>query len=135
MKKDNRAMLDAIQALAARDLDEASDEQIRAEFVEDGRDPSEVARKVAESLDAVVAHFMRDHAAAAKSKSVAARPRAAVKLPPLERMRELIQGAFAREPQLAAAFRDGKKQSENDIGSLYEDLVELGKIEPENGSR
>ncbi|MEY5097318.1 MAG: hypothetical protein RJA36_37 [Pseudomonadota bacterium] len=63
MKKNNRAMLDAIQALAARDLDESSDEQIRAEFVEDKRDPSEVARNVANSLDMVVARFMRDHVA------------------------------------------------------------------------
>lgn len=134
MTKNNRAMLDAIQALAARDLDEASDEQIRAEFVEDKRDPSEVARNVANSLDMVVARFMREHAAAAKSKPIA-NTRPALRLPSVERMRELIQNAFSREPELAAAFRDGKKQSENDIGSLYEDLVELGKIEPEDGSR
>lgn len=134
MTKNNRAMLDAIQALAAQDLDEASDEQIRAEFVEDKRDPSEVARNVANSLDMVVAHFMREHAAAAKSKPNA-NTRPAPRLPSVERMRELIQNAFSREPELAAAFRDGKKQSENDIGSLYEDLVELGKIEPEDGTR
>lgn len=134
MKKNNRAMLDAIQALAARDLDESSDEQIRAEFVEDKRDPSEVARNVANSLDMVVARFMRDHVAAAKSKP-SANTRPAPRLPSVERMRELIQNAFSREPELAAAFRDGKKQSENDIGSLYVDLVELGKIEPEDGSR
>lgn len=134
MTKNNRAMLDAIQALAARDLDEASDEQIRAEFVEDKRDPSEVARNVANSLDMVVARFMREHADAAKSKPNA-NTRPALRLPSLERMRELIQNAFSREPELAAAFRDGKKQSENDIGSLYEDLVELGKIRPEDGNR
>lgn len=134
MTKNNRAMLDAIQALAARDLDEASDEQIRAEFVEDKRDPLEVARNVANSLDMVVARFMREHAAAAKSKPNA-NTRPAPRLPSVERMRELIQNAFSREPELAAAFRDGKKQSENDIGSLYEDLVELGKIEPEDGTR
>jgi hypothetical protein len=29
---------------------------------------------------------------------------------------------------LAAAFRDGKKQSEKDIESFYEDLVAMGKI-------
>jgi hypothetical protein len=134
MTKKNRAMLDAIQALAARDLDEASDEQIRAEFVEDKRDPSEVACNVANSLDMVVARFMREHAAANKSRPNA-NSRTALRIPAVERIRELIQNAFSREPELAAAFRDGKKQSENDMVSLYEDLVELGKIEPEDGTR
>lgn len=129
MTKDSRAVLDAIQALAARDLDEASDEKIRAEFIEDGRDPVDVARKVGESLDAVVAQFMRSHAAASKTRVATIQPRPAMKRPTLERMRELIQGAFNREPQLAAAFRDGKKQSEKDIESFYEDLVTMGKIE------
>jgi hypothetical protein len=46
--------LNAIKALALRDLESTSDEQIRAEFVEDKQDPPEVARRVAASLARVV---------------------------------------------------------------------------------
>jgi hypothetical protein len=46
-------------------------------------------------------------------------------------MKELIDGAFQADASLAAAFRDGKRQSDADLQSLYDDLVELGKIEPE----
>jgi hypothetical protein len=43
-------------------------------------------------------------------------------------MKELIRAAFDREPQLAAAFRQGRRQTDQDIRSLYDDLVSLGKI-------
>ena len=46
--------LNAIKALALRDLESTSDEQIRAEFIEDKQDPAEVAHKVAASLARVV---------------------------------------------------------------------------------
>jgi uncharacterized protein YaaN involved in tellurite resistance len=46
--------LNAIKALALRDLDNTSDEQIRAEFIEDKQYPSEVAHKVAASLARVI---------------------------------------------------------------------------------
>lgn len=134
MSKNNRAVLDAIQELAGKDLDEATDAQIRAEFIEDGQDPEQVALRVTQSLDAVVAEFLRGRAAASKAlMKTAARPLPA-KRPALERIKELIQGAFNSDPKLAAAFRDGTKQSENDLLSLYDDLVSMGKLSPEDGS-
>lgn len=136
MSNDNRKSLDAIQALALRDIDAASDEEIRAGIQGSGRDPDAVALRVAESLDRVVAEFMRNRAAATKAvMATAARPTPKAR-PALEKIKELVQGAFARDPGLAAAFRDGNKQSENDLVSLYDDLLAMGKIEsPEDGHR
>lgn len=50
--------------------------------------------------------------------------------PPLERLKQLIHEAFASDRSLGLAFRDGKRQSDADWESLYDDLVALGKIDP-----
>lgn len=132
MSKTNRAMLDAIQELAGRDLDETTDEQIRAEFVEDGYDPTEVAGRVTASLDSVIAEFRRTRAAASKAvMNTTIRPMPSIR-PAMDRIKELIQSAFNSDPKLASAFRDGKKQTDNDLLSLYDDLVSMGKIDPDD---
>ncbi|MDP3223804.1 MAG: hypothetical protein Q8M96_11785, partial [Rubrivivax sp.] len=57
--------------------------------------------------------------------------RPAAKRPPLERIKEAIREVFAREPDLRVAFRDGKQQSQSDWESLYDDLVGLGALKPD----
>lgn len=128
MTSASRRTIEAMQALAGQDLEMADDEQIRREFIEDGLDPALEERRLAQRLDAVVAQFMRDRASAAKAWRAATlhagpRPR-----PTLARMKQSIQAAFDREPRLAAAFREGKLQTDQDIRSLYDDLVSMGKI-------
>jgi hypothetical protein len=124
----SRRLIEAMQALAGQDLEQASDERIRREFAEDGRAPELEADLVAERLDAVVAQFMRDRAAAAKALSAATTPPGTRRRPGIARMRALVQAAFEREPQLAAAFREGRRQTDQDLRSLYDDLVAMGKI-------
>jgi hypothetical protein len=131
MKNDSVKALGAIRRLALRDLDATGDEELRAEFAADGVDPDAAARAVAADLDAVVAAAMRERAAQAKSR-VAASPKRPRIRPALARMKELIDSAFQSDAGLAAAFRDGKRHSEADLQSLYDDLVELGKIDPES---
>lgn len=133
MNQDNRAILQAIQTLAGRDLDETTDDQLRAEILEAGGDPEAIAQRVSEALDGVIAEFMRGRAAASKALMKTATRSAPRNRPTLDRIRELVQGAFNSNPQLAAAFRDGNKQSENDLLSLYDDLVSMGKIDPADG--
>lgn len=130
MKNDSVKAQDAIRRLALRDLDATSDEELRAEFAADGVDPDAAARAVAAELDAVAAAAMRQRAMAAKARVAAPSKRPRV-LPALARMKELIDSAFRSDANLAAAFRDGKRQSDADLQSLYDDLVELGKIDPE----
>jgi len=131
MKNDSVKSQDAIRRLALRDLDATTDEELRAEFAADGVDPDAAARAVAAELDAVVAAAMRERAAAAKVR-VAAPPKRQRVRPALARMKDMIDNAFRTDASLAAAFRDGKRQSDADLQSLYDDLVELGKIDPES---
>jgi hypothetical protein len=132
MTKETRKTLDAIRALALKDLDATSDEDIRAEIAAEGIDPDQLAASIAVDLDEVLAEILREQAAAAK---VAMRvPTVAKNLlrPTLDRMKERIAQAFATDPQLATAFREGSRQSDADLEALYDDLVLMGKIPDPN---
>lgn len=128
MTNAGRRAIEAMQALAGQDLDEATPAQIRQEFVEDGLDPATEARHLADLLDAIVARFMRDRASAARALRATTLPAAPPRRPPIGRMKALVRAAFEREPQLAAAFREGRAQTDADVQSLYDDLVAMGKI-------
>lgn len=135
MTNESQKTLDAVRALALKDLDAASDDEIRAEFIEDGIDPDALAASMAASLDEVVSANLRQQAAAAKAAMrVPAAPKAGSR-PTLERIKERIAQAFAAEPQLATAFRSGTRQSDTDLESLYDDLVLMGKILPSDDGR
>lgn len=128
MTSESQKTVDAVRALALEDLEAVSDEDIRAEFAAEGVDPDQLAVRIAVSLDDVLAASLRQHAAAAK---VAMQERAAPKRslrPTLDRIKERIAEAFAAEPQLATAFREGGRQSDADLETLYDDLVLMGKI-------
>jgi hypothetical protein len=120
MSNESMKTLAAIQALMLRDLEEASDEQVRAEFVEDGP----------ESMDSVVADFMRNRMAATKAVRKATESPIERIRPSIQKIKEIVQRAFEVEPNLATAYRKGTKQSDNDWISTYDDLVLLGKIDP-----
>ncbi|MDQ8023026.1 MAG: hypothetical protein REI94_14410 [Moraxellaceae bacterium] len=130
MSDDSVKTLQAIRNLALADLDATSDETLRAEIEADGGDPEALALSVATELDALVAAAMRARMSLARSRGVAtsAVPK---RRPVLARMKELIDGAFLADPSLATAFREGTRQSESDLQSLYDDLVDLGRIDPE----
>jgi hypothetical protein len=128
MSSESQKTLDAVRALALEDLEAASDEDIRAGLAAEGIDPDQLAASIAVSLDDVLAASLRQHAAAAR---VAMQERAAPKKslrPTLDRIKERIAQAFAVEPQLATAFREGSHQSDADLETLYDDLVLMGKI-------
>lgn len=130
MSKENLLALRAIKSLAATDLDETSDDQIRKEFIEDGLDPDMEASRVAASIDAVVAEFMRARTANAKQEAASRRSFIPSVRPSLEKIRALIERACASEPALAASYRKGSRQSGADLETMYDDLVALGKIDP-----
>jgi hypothetical protein len=128
MTHESQKTLAAVRALALKDLEAASDEDIRAEFDADGTDPDQLAASIAQSVDEVLAASLREHSAAAKAamqERVA--PKKALR-PTLDRIKERIAQAFAAEPQLATAFRQGTRQSDGDLETLYDDLVLMGKI-------
>lgn len=128
MTDETRKAHDAIRALALKDLDFASDEDIRAEFIADGISPDQLAASIAQSLDEVLAASLRQQAAAAKVTLQVRTPPKKSPRPTLNRIKERIAQAFAAEPQLATAFREGSRQSDADLETLYDDLVLMGRI-------
>jgi len=128
MTNESHKTLDAVRVLALKDLDATSDEDLRAEFAAEGIDPDQLAASIALRLDEVLAASLRQQAAATK---VVMRAQTAPKKSPrptLDRIRERIAQAFAAEPQLGTAFREGSRQSDADLETLYDDLVLMGKI-------
>ncbi|MDM0001199.1 hypothetical protein QTI24_21510 [Variovorax sp. J22P240] len=128
---DAHKTLSAIQALMIKDLEETSDDQLRTELLEDGQDPEILDREIAESLDSVVAEFLRDRVAATKAVKKAVQTPTTPNRPVLSKIKEVVQRAFETEPSLSTAYRKGSKQSDNDWVSIYDDLLLLGKIDPE----
>jgi thioesterase domain-containing protein len=128
MSKDALNTLRAIQSLASADLSQTSDDEIRSEIAQSGKDPDALASEIADRLDNITAEFMRQQVAAAKATTKATSATASRIRPSIEKIKRLVQGAFAQEPKLAAAFREGTKQTDNDWITLFDDLVEMGKI-------
>lgn len=128
MTNESQKTLAAIRALALQDLEAASDEDIRAEFVAEGIDPDHLAANIGLSLDDVLAAGLRQHAAAAKLTMPVRTSPTNLLRPTLSRIKERIAQAFVADPQLATAFREGSRQSDADLETLYDDLVLMGKI-------
>lgn len=123
-----------IRARALEDLANTSDEEIRNEYREAGQDMAAVARQTHDKLRDVVAASMRARLASAKATvkaSAGSQPASRVR-PVMERLKATVAEAFLREPKVAMAFRDGKKQTDEDLATVYDDLVRMGVIKPED---
>lgn len=123
-----------IRARALEDLANTSDEEIRNEYREAGQDMAAVARQTHDKLRDVVAASMRARLALSKAtvKASAASQPASRGRPAMERLKAIVAEAFLREPKVAMAFRDGKKQTDEDFATVYDDLVRMGVIQPED---
>lgn len=122
-----------IRARALDDLSNTSDEEIRNEYREAGQDLATVAKHTHDKLQDIVAACMRAKLASAKvatKVSSASRPTNWTR-PTMDRLKEIVAEAFMREPKVAMAFRDGKKQTDEDLATVYDDLVRMGIIKPE----
>lgn len=123
-----------IRARALDDLANTSDEEIRNEYRESGQDMAAVAKQTHDKLRDVVAVGMRAKLASAKAAvkiSTVSQPVNRVR-PVMDRLKEIVAEAFLREPKVAMAFRDGKKQTDEDLATVYDDLVKMGIIKPED---
>lgn len=123
-----------IRARALDDLANTSDDDIRNEYREAGQDLAAVAKQTHDTLRDVVAAGMRAKLASAKAAtkvSSASRPTNWAR-PAIDRLKEIVAETFMREPKIAMAFRDGKKQTDEDLVTVYDDLVRMGIIKPED---
>lgn len=128
----HRAELAALRVVALEDILNTSDAELRKEAVEDGEDVAAISADLKSAMRGAAAAALRQRMSQAKARMTAGpvpqlgRPAR----PPMERLKQLIQEAFASDRSLGLAFRDGKRQSDADWESLYDDLVALGKIKP-----
>lgn len=120
--------LAALRRLALEDVLQASEADLREQAQEEGLDFNELAEKIRSCMRESAASVLREQLV--KNRAAASTQRPAAKRPPLERIKEAIREVFAREPDLRVAFRDGKQQSQSDWESLYDDLVGLGALKP-----
>ena len=123
-----------IRARALDDLANTSDEEIRNEYREAGQDMAAIAKQTRDKLRDALAAGMRAKLASAKAASKASttsQPVSRIR-PAMDRLKEIVAEAFLREPKVAMAFRDGKKQTDEDLATVYDDLVRMGVIKPED---
>lgn len=128
----HRAELAALRVVVLEDILNTSDAELRSEAIEDGEDVVAIAADLKSAMRDAAAAALRLRLSQGKARMAAAPvQRAGFKgRPPMERLKQLIQEAFAGDRGLGLAFRDGKRQSDADWESLYDDLVALGKIKP-----
>jgi hypothetical protein len=145
MSIQNKKRLAMAQALRSAFREESMEEtptgeEISKMLVENGEDPDVVAKQyqnlVAEKIRAVkkerMLGFRRQSNANASFSLRGATSTKSTLLPDIEIMRSRIE-ALSNTPEfdkssLAIAYRNGTKQSDSDISSLYQDLLDLGVI-------
>lgn len=129
-----RREISFIRARMLEDLANTSDEEIRNEYRDVGQDMSAVAKQTHDALRDVVASGMRAKLASVKAatKVSSANQASNWTRPAIDRLKEIVAEVFMREPKVAMAFRDGKKQTDEDLATVYDDLVKMGVIKPED---
>lgn len=130
--------LQALQAAALEDLFSISDEDLLKEVAADGEDATARARALRTRFVESVSAARRQRLAAARQgvDAVSLPKRITVGVhPPIEVIKHRIQELFAADPSLGLAFREGKKQTNADWESLWDDLIMMGAIENDDTHR
>lgn len=134
-----RAALDRLADALVEDILNVSDEDILAEFAEQGGDARQHAEKMRSLFEATMLVTNKRRMAAAKA-GVAATRRASHQPPPptvdiaeaRARLRTLVERSSAPS-NLTLAARKEEELSNADILGMLEDLAELGIVAPKNG--
>lgn len=133
--KDLRQKATRIAEALSDEVDALTDEQIMQEAKEDGIDTAKLANDFRSNAMQLIAQAKRQKLALARQRLAdsqrghVAQPRSR---PGLELIKQQIQAVLAVKPNLAVAFRDGKKLSDDDWLSLWDDFIEMGAIKDED---
>lgn len=129
-----RTELAALREAALEDLMATSDANLLSEVLEDGDDIKALALQVKTNMRDTAASTLRHRLVKAKEtiQKKTTRPVTQFSRPPLEQIKEIVQSLFVKDKSLGLAFRDGKKQTDSDWLSLYDDLVTMGAIKPDD---
>lgn len=128
--RSDRHYLKQLRDQAVQDALEISAAEMAQEDAEDSVDGVKAAEDLRASMREVAARFQRNAAPKRSPNYIPVSERARAK-PAIDRLKAVVQSVFAREPELGLAFRDGKKQTDGDWESLYDDLVDMGAIDPD----
>ena len=128
--RSDRYNLKQLRDQAVQDALEISAAELAQEDAEDGVDGVKAADDLRASMREVAARFQRNAAPKRSPSYVPVSERMRAK-PAIDRLKAVVQSVFSREPELGLAFRDGKKQTDGDWESLYDDLVDMGAIDPD----
>ena len=137
MKRPNKSEeMASLRAMALSDLQATGDSELLKELVADGEDLSAIAARVRAKLDHAASIVLRNQATKTRSIMLRTSNPATTSFirPTIDRLKSLVQEALQGRTDLAVAFRDGKKQSDSDWESLYDDLVALGVINDDTSS-
>lgn len=105
------------------------DEALLVEMRENGLNPTEVAQKLRMNALGLVAQERKRRFTQVRQNFEKASAGNQIKQrPTIEIMKQLVQELFAKKPEFSLAFRNGERQSDSDIESLWDNLVELGVI-------
>jgi hypothetical protein len=119
------AELAVLRDAALEDLAATSDAELHREALDDGEDIAAIAHHLKSSMCEAASAVLRQRMVQAQERmrtASADRPLRVVR-PTLEHIKQLVQEAFQRDRSLGLAFRDGKRQSDSDWQTLYDDLV------------
>ena len=121
-----------MQDAALEDLLQASDQDILKEAAEDGRDLKGVAAELRERIAMQMAQARRARLVKARQQldALVRTPSASPSRPPIQQLKQLVIEALRAIPAAGVAFREGQRQTQADWESMYDDLVELGAIQP-----
>ena len=129
-----RSELAALREAALDDLMATTDEQLLQEAIDEGKDLDAVAALVGTVMQESAAAALRHRMVLAKER-MQSRPSTRSPLaarPPMEKIKQIVQDIFQVDRDLGLAFRGGKKQTDDDWLSLYDDLVAMGAIKPDD---
>ena len=105
--------------------------ELRKEAAEDGEDFDLIASRVRTTILDAAAKAKRQALIDARRQIdsvVELRPPSPC--PPISRIRQILAELTRSDPAFALSFRGGKTQSENDLISIYRNLLEIGKVQP-----
>ncbi len=132
-----RKEIAALREAAMEDLAKTTDSELRKEALECGEDVGRIAVHTRSVMRNAVASFNRQRLAVAREQMEAklhSRPGPFVR-PTIDRIKQIVQAAFATDPALGVAYREGKVTSTDDWYSLYDDLIKIGAIQPDDHER
>jgi hypothetical protein len=132
---DPKVLLKQIAEFMARETEEMSDEELLEELSDVTGSALLHVEKLKRLLEERSATVRRDRLAEARAKyekAMMTRQTRVISRPPIAEIKLRVQEVFTNrgEMPLAIAFRNGEYQSDDDLCSLFDQLCELGVIDP-----